>query len=121
TWSSNVLKPSPSHHPISFEQLPNPIVQRAPGFKTRLAQSLIRDDVVALIRIRSDLGKVHVKIGHVLLDLQRQLFLGKVGGVQAGIIGSPRHSFKVLDTMDKTSGHVADMDVITLKVLLEDN
>jgi hypothetical protein len=64
---------------------------------------------------------VNVEIGHVLFNPQCQFFFGKVGGVQAHIIGSPRHSFKVLDTMDKAIGYIADVDVIALKILLEND
>src|SRR5258708_1718243 len=62
-----------------------------------------------------------VKIGHVLFDLQRELLLGHVGGVETAIVGTPNHLAGVLDTMEKTVGYVADMDEVALEMFLEQN
>src|SRR5579864_1870250 len=114
---SDILERTPRQHPVALEQLADPLLQGAPGLKPRLAQALIGDDVVALVRIMPDRGELDVEVGHLLLHLQRQLLFREIGGVQADIIAPPGHRVRVPDAVNHAVGHVADVDEVTAEVL----
>ena len=66
----DVLERGASFHAIAFEELLDAFVERAASHKPRLAQTLVGDDVIALVRIFADGREVDVEPRNVLLDLQ---------------------------------------------------
>src|SRR5262249_6936858 len=69
--STLVVGPS-RHGTIAFDQLPDPIIERAPGLEAGLAEPLARDEVIPPVGIAPDRGKVDIEAGHMLSDASRQ-------------------------------------------------
>src|SRR5579875_1054980 len=84
--SSGVFEQAAPHHAVAFEKLLNPLIERALGLEAGLAQALIGDDVISLVRILSDCREMDVEVGNIVLDLQGQFFLGQVGVVQSEVV-----------------------------------
>ena len=115
------MKTAPSQHFISLQQFLHSDVNRTACLETGLAQSLIRHDVIPLIRIGPDRGVMTDEPGHVLLDRLRQFFLREVGVIEAKIERSSQHGFLIPDAVDEAIGHVADVHEIEIEILLEEN
>ena len=96
------------------------------GFKgskksTPFAATVAAEQQVALVGVGPYRRGVQVEVGYVLLDLQGQLLLGEVGPVQPHVVGAPGHALGVLDAVGHAVGHVPDVDVVALEVLLEEH
>src|SRR6185295_20292022 len=83
--TSGIAVSSQGECPIGFDKFGNSNIDTATRFETRLAQTLVRDDVIPLVGILADLGVVNEKLRYVLLNLLAQLLLGQVGAVEAQI------------------------------------
>src|SRR5579884_296588 len=119
--SGGVLEQPAAHHPVALEQLLNSLVKGTLGLESGLAQSLVGNDVVALIRILSDCREMDVKLGYVMLDLQGQFFFGEVGAVQTQIVRLAGHARRVGDGVEHTVGHIAYMNIIAFEVFFKDD
>src|ERR1700690_3420124 len=65
---SDVLEAAAAEHPVSLEELLDSVVEAAFRLETGLPEALVGDDVVALVRVASDLGEMDVETRHVRLD-----------------------------------------------------
>src|SRR4051794_25446968 len=75
-WTSGcVLARGAPFHAVAFEQFLDAVVQRPSRLEARLAQPLVRHDVIPLVRVLADRREVDVEVRYVLLHLERQLFL----------------------------------------------
>src|SRR5438309_2167836 len=112
--SARVLEQGSTHHAIALEQLADALVERAPGDESGPTQPFAGDDVIALVGILADGAEVDVERRHVFLDLEGQLFLGEVGGVQADIVGLADHVISMPDTEYQAVRDIANVDVVAL-------
>jgi hypothetical protein len=106
---------------ISLDQLGNSEGKGHVGPVACFFDFLVADDVIALIGIFADLGFHDGEGRGLLLDLQTQFHLGKIGVTQPHVIGLVLHGLKVVDGVDERLGDVADVNVVPLEMSLEQN
>src|SRR5216110_542773 len=122
--SLNVTKSAPRHHAVALDQLRDAVIDRVTRPKSGPFDLLVRDDVVALVRVLADRRLDKIEIGHLQLDALaelglRQVRLGLVRVGQADIVDLALHPLEIADGVNKDSGHIADMDVVADEMRLE--
>src|SRR5262245_19163984 len=119
--ASGIAVSSQGERAIRLDEFRNSDFQSATGFEAGLAESLIRDDVIALVRVFADLGVMDEKLWHVFLDLFAELLLGQVGVVEAEIKGSADHFLLIVHRVQEAVGDVANVHIVAFEMLLEND
>jgi hypothetical protein len=64
-------------------------------------------------------GQPDLHVLQLLADLQRQLVLGHVGGIQANIEGAARHPLGATHRMQEAIRHVANVHEVAFEIFLK--
>src|SRR5438046_973491 len=100
TRLSDVRESTAPKQAIALQELADAAVERALRLEARLAEPLVRHDVVALVGVGPDGREVDVELRDVLLHLQRELLLRDVRFVEPEVVRPAGHSRGVLDAID---------------------
>ena len=119
--SLNVRIGAIAENPVTFDQFADPAVQPPLRFPPGGKYALVRYDIVPLVGVLTDWRFEENKLREVLLNHFTEFQLCEIGILQAHVVRTPPHGLKMLDSVQKDAGHIADMDIIAFEVSLKNH